>query len=238
MKKSNKILLTIIIGFLIGAILLALIVRIKVVPQNVISFTSHSRSVGKIVTKSFEVDKFSKLEINGFAQLSIKTGDKPKVTVSTDEGYVANVDVSLAEDRLIINVGDGVGRGHDGKFEINIVTNQPLKKITTSGATNLNYVNIHGGELVLEVSGTSNCNLSGKLNILKIRTSGASYINAKNLVADDVTIHSSGASNITVHAKNNLKANLSGMANIGFYGQPENVERKISGMARLKSMED
>lgn len=111
----------------------------------------------------------------------------------------------------------------------------PLKKITTSGASHLDYADINSNSLVLETSGASHCDLAGKINSLQIETSGASHINAKYLIANNVSLKASGATHVVVYAKKLLEVHASGVANIDYYGNPKKVIKDASGMASMES---
>lgn len=235
MKNSNKMLLIVVISLMACIIFAAIIMRINLGPKHSLSFTRTVNLVGKSVTKNFSVDNFSELKINGAALVSIKTGEKTSVTIAADEDCLDNINVSLMGSRLNIDTMHGIGKRSNKKVVVSIVTNQPLKKITTSGASHLDYENITGNELILAANGASDCYLSGKINYLQIKTSGTSHVDAKNLIADDVGLETSGAADVVVHAKKSLKVNASGTAHINYYGKPKNIMRSVSGMASINS---
>jgi len=175
--------------------------------------------------------------MSGFGHVLIKAGEQSSVTVSADEGYISNIAVSLTRGSLNINTEEqGVRWQHEKKVDITIITNHPLEKITLNGASHLDYANINGNSLVLEMNGASHCNLAGKVNSLHIETNGASHVNAKNLMANDVNLETAGASDIAVYANNSLKIHAAGMANINYYGNPKNVVRDVAGMASINSV--
>ncbi len=54
------------------------------------------------------------------------------------------------------------------------------------------------------------------------------------LVAREVEIGISGAGDATVHATESLKARVSGVGNITYYGDPEHKRTKVSGLGHIK----
>lgn len=237
MKNSNKVLLTIIICFLLCTVFVAVIVRGNFISSKIIFGEIVSSETGRNVTKVFNVGDFSELDLGGFGNVSIKAGERSSVSVTTDEGYVSYITVDLVGSELNINTEHGIRLGHDRKIDIIVVTKQPLKKITTNGASKLNYADINSNGLVLEVNGASHCNLSGKTNSLQIEINGAGDVNAKNLIASDVSLETSGAANVEVYAKKFLEIHADGATNINYYGNPKKVVRAVYGMASINSMD-
>jgi hypothetical protein len=232
MKNSNKVVLAVIICFLLSVVFVAFSVRGNFIFGEIVSSEK-----GRNVTKNFNVGNFSELDMSGFGHVSIKAGEQPSVSITTDEGYFSYITADLIGSELNINTEHGTRGWHDKKVDITVVTNQPLKKITINGASYLDYANISSDRLVLEVNGASHCNLSGKINSLQIEANGASHVNAKNLIASDANLETSGAAYIDVYAKKFLEIHAYGMANVNYYGNPKNVVRNVFGMASIKSMD-
>lgn len=245
MKNSNKMLLAVILGFFVCIVIVAVIVRANTGPLHPIHLaalinedvtTKPTVVSGNLATKNFTIGDFTKLNVNGFGQVIIKSGDKPNVSISADATYLANIEVGLDGNELTIDSPHMEGWYHDQPINIVITTNHPLQKIATSGATQLDYAAINGDTLTLEASGSSHCYFAGKVNSLTIETSGSSHVDAGQLVANDVSIDTSGASRITVYAKNSLKIGASGMAHIDYRGNPKSITRDISGMVSINNI--
>lgn len=232
MKNSNKVVLAVIICFLLSAVVVAFSVRGNFIFGEIVS-----REKGTNITKNFNIGNFSELDLAGFGNVSIKAGEQPSVSITTDEGYFSYITVDLSGSKLNINTEHRTRGWHAKKIDITIVTNHPLKKIAVRGASDLDYANINSDSLALEVSGASDCNLSGKINSLQIEISGASHVNAKNLIADNARLEISGTADIDVYAKKFLEIHAYGAANVNYYGNPKNVVRNVFGMASIKSMD-
>lgn len=234
MKNSNKVLLTVVVCFLLGTIFVAATARIHLFAGR--KWVWHDELTGKNITKNFSVDRFTELEVSGACNVLVQFGEKPSVSISADEGYISNIDISSIGSKLSIDTEHGVGWKREGKINITIITNHPLEKITLSGASHLDYMGINGNSLALEMNGASYCNLGGKVNLLQVETNGASNVNAKGLIANDVKLETAGATDIEVYARNSLEIDSSGMAKINYYGNPRNVVRDVAGMASINSM--
>jgi hypothetical protein len=109
---------------------------------------------------------FSELNtLEGTAHISIVSGEKPSVQISADKNDLDRVYVDSKNSELKIGVKESAG-----EVAIKVITNKPLKKSTLNDAGSLNYMGIdNNDELVLKINGSSNCNLSGKVNSLYSR---------------------------------------------------------------------
>ena len=52
-------------------------------------------------------------------------------------------------------------------------------------------------------------------------------------MADEVAIDLSGAANAEVHAKKKLVADVSGAANVAYWGSPDKVSRSVTGVGNV-----
>lgn len=236
MKTSNKVLLIIIMVFFICIILTAIFIRTKVSQEHFGNLISYISSRDKTSTKTFAINNFSELEVAGAADITIKSGEKSEVKITTDEDYLDNIAVNLIGKKLQIDMRYGNIKRFNKEIAIVIITKYPLENISLKGASDLSYTNISGNRLILMLSGAADAYLSGKIENFQIKANGANDIKAKDLIANNVEIHAFGASDITVYTKNYLKVNLFGAADVNYYGQPKKIEPNIAGAARIHSM--
>jgi len=105
------------------------------------------------------------------------------------------------------------------------------------------FSNVKGG-LELEtqsadisIGGAGEISLKGETDALNVNISGAANLNAKELLANKVAITSAGSSNLQSTAKSSLKAEITGTGNLGFYGEVETLNIKISGFGEVDASE-
>lgn len=116
-------------------------------------------------------------------------------------------------------------RGFDDEEQMNI---------TVSGASHLASESIQADKLVLELSGASNAQLSGRIAKLDLELSGASHLNAENLLVRDADIEASGASHAKVNIQKSLQVEASGASKIEYLGNPMNLSRDVSGASTVR----
>lgn len=71
-----------------------------------------------------------------------------------------------------------------------------VDEIASSGSSNLRVIDLSGGKLLVETSGSSDVKLKGKLELLEIETSGSSDVDIVELEARDIRVSTSGSSDI------------------------------------------
>lgn len=106
--------------------------------------------------------------------------------------------------------------------------------LNLNGAGNLVATGIDQEEINVKLSGAGDVKLQGSVSFLTGKVSGAGDIKAKKLIAKTAKLVVSGAGDIKAHASEKIKAKVSGAGDIHVYGNPEIVNKKISGAGSIK----
>ncbi|MEY3542273.1 MAG: hypothetical protein RLZZ204_1085 [Bacteroidota bacterium] len=104
-----------------------------------------------------------------------------------------------------------------------------------SGASNFSG-KIDAEEIKANLSGASDCKVSGSANKLGLVCSGASSFKGSDLKVDEADLDASGASSIKVHVIESLKAHASGASSIQYKGAPKMYNQSASGASSIKQM--
>jgi hypothetical protein len=104
-----------------------------------------------------------------------------------------------------------------------------------SGASNFSG-KIDAEEIKTNLSGASDCKVSGSANKLDLVCSGASSFKGADLKVDEADLDASGASSIKIHVIESLKARASGASSIQYKGSPKIYNQNASGASSIKQM--
>ncbi|MFM1968945.1 MAG: hypothetical protein RL152_322, partial [Bacteroidota bacterium] len=104
-----------------------------------------------------------------------------------------------------------------------------------SGASNFSG-KIESEEIKANLSGASDCKVSGSSNKLDLVCSGASGFKGSDLKVDKADLDASGASSIKIHVIETLKAHASGASSIQYKGAPKMYNQSASGASSIKQM--
>lgn len=179
-------------------------------------------------TRTFE--SFSALEISGAYEVNVIIGDEYKVHISAEDNLIPLIKTKVKGSTLSIYSKKNLRPRED---IVITVTTKELEAVESSGASEITATGIDCSRFSVSLSGAGGISLSGKTDVLDISMSGAGNIDSKNLIANDVYISDSGVGDATVYAANILKAEVSGVGNIEYEGNPSKVSSNVSGVGSI-----
>lgn len=119
---------------------------------------------------------------------------------------------------------------------VKLTGTMPLKfndlELECSGASKLD-LNLNAANLDCNFSGAAIANLAGECSSLDVETSGASKLHAADLRTHNCTLDCSGASQAGIYVTGKLQVTGSGAANIEYAGNPETIEKDMSGACSI-----
>jgi hypothetical protein len=104
-----------------------------------------------------------------------------------------------------------------------------------SGASNFSG-KIDAEEVKANLSGASDCKVTGSANKFDLVCSGASSFKGADLKVDEADLDASGASSIKIQVIESLKARASGASSIQYKGSPKIYNQNASGASSIKQM--
>lgn len=147
---------------------------------------------------------------------------------------------SGSKKELILRVGspklrsidyEGVGTLHlKGHFEGDVL------KISSKGVGQIKIDDLHVGAFSLTSKSVGTVEMKGSANETSIHSDGIGEIDASGFRSKEVDIVSKGAGNLSVYAEQVLRVSMSGIGNVKYYGDPEDVKTDISGMGKVTNM--
>ena len=212
---------------------------------------------GQITKETRTVEAFSSINSQGSWNIEISEGTPGAITVEGDENLLPYVETSVKDGVLSVKPKGAVNLKTRSRITIKLTMNEihSLKlsgsgdingkgaftsegksDIAVSGSGNLNLDFASFNDLDVYVSGSGNIKLIGKTHSLSAHISGSGNIDCSNTHADDLTAMVSGSGNIKVHADNSIHAIISGSGNIFYSGDPEKIDKVISGSGKVIKM--
>lgn len=204
-------------------------------------------------TETRELSDFSKLILEGAADISLKQGNANSISIETKNIATNAITTKIKNGTLLVSMKKG--KYKNTKIKINL-TFQNLAQVTLSGAGNLASentirtdefsliskgagnikLNLNVKELTIDTYGAGNINLSGIATSQKISSKGAGNINAFDLKGSDVETTLAGVGNIHVYASESIKGSLNGVGSIKYKGNPSNVNVSQNGIGNVKKV--
>lgn len=206
---------------------------------------------GNIITVQKDISDFSGLEIGGNYKLSLEEGNAPSLTIKTDENLLDFINVESHNDKLYINNVHTL-KSTDGIYIY--ITYKNLNEISCSGTSFIkNKGSLKTDHLKVDMSGAGAVEMDLEVNNLDVDLSGAGMVKftgyaenenfdisgagglkAFNLKSNNCDISLSGIGGAEVFVTEKLDATISGIGGISYRGQPNIIERHITGLGKIK----
>ena len=204
--------------------------------------------------KSFSFTDFKGLKVGGAYHVRVKKGDQYLVRARGDQEGISNLianqngntlEFKSDEDFWDFNKNNrenvlieitmphlenadfsGAIKSEISGFEENNC------RISQSGAVQT-MVGLNADKLELDLSGAAKISLNGKTEDLQLQASGACNVQASGFRARNADVNLSGASKANIYVTERLKADASGVSNVRYSGNPNNVTTDVSGASKV-----
>jgi hypothetical protein len=206
---------------------------------------------GQIETRTLDLDGFDAVELSHTWFAEIEHGDDFSVVVSADDNVMPVVEVEVRGRTLEVDIERGY-RLDDPTLEIRI-TMPALRRVSASGASHVEigdfpattevgfdvsgvstlFATVEVDAASLDASGASTIELDGTATELTAEASGASHLRLDDLSTARASLELSGASIADLEVTERLEVDLSGASVVEYRGDPEVVERDVSGGSRV-----
>ncbi len=185
---------------------------------------------GKIREEIRTVPKFEAIDLSGSFLAEIECGANPSLKIIAEDNIIPLIAVKVKDGKLQVYTKKSVSPRKEIKL---VITVGDLKSIESSGASSLLVTDINNDDLMVNCSGASSIELFGRTEKFEVNISGAADLKAGELKAEIVNIDISGASNAIVFAAQSLNAQVSGVGNIDYYGNPPKIKTNVSGVGSI-----
>lgn len=171
--------------------------------------------------------KFTRIEVSGVYEISVKRGPDHDVRLSGRENALARATVRIDNDTLYL--GHKKGRGFRSKRSVEAnITLPDLRTVEISGVVDGRVSGVDTDNFRISVSGVGDLNIDGKCNTLYATLSGVGDLDAADLKCHKATIRVSGVGDARVFADEALDAHVSGIGDLTCYGSPKKVKKNKS----------
>ena len=198
--------------------------------------------VGEQITKTFDLEDFQSVAVEGAWQVNLTQGDEWQVEVSHSENLEGDVDVRVRGDRLILGRTSSGSwrwwRRTDSRLMARIVMPE-LSELSLAGASELDFSGFSGDRLEVEIAGAVHINGSdGRYDVLDLEVAGASEVDLRGIVVTDAEVDLAGASEVTLNMDGGVLAgSMAGAGGIDYYGTVAEQRVRIAGVARVNRVD-
>lgn len=175
---------------------------------------------GNVVSKDFEIESVSRVDIESIGTLHLTQGETPSLTIEAEDNYIDKFDVKVTGDKLVIKVEN---KWYDSwlptetiHYYLTLPNVSELKlagairlesdelnlddvKISCAGANDVQINTLNAGIVTFDLSGAANMKVSTMIaDSLSVVIAGVSSVDVEELQADSFDLHISGSGNMKV----------------------------------------
>ena len=206
--------------------------------------------------KNYQLKTFDDIEISGAYKVFLKQSSSYSLKIEADEDDFEYIEVKQNGNKLIISFKENKNIDLDditlwisspklinleinGAVDLECENTWNLQKfdVEINGASKMEW-NINCQSLNMYLNGASSVEIEGNAQKANIEISGAGSLDAIDFITNDFNIEISGAGNANVYAKQSLKASISGIGIVKYYGNPQNVNSNISLLGVLENADE
>jgi hypothetical protein len=214
------------------------------------------RGNGQIVTEEYsDIGSFNEVSIAGSFEVVLRESNQPNLILITDENLLNYIEIDNNNGRLEVNSTRKLRPSDDSRI---IVEYTELEMLDVSGAAAVSAENTLEGnsfelnmsgagevelkldlkELIVDVSGAGAVSLSGFAQRQEISMSGAGGYDGDKLESESAEISISGVGGASIFVTKELNASVSGVGGVSYKGNPEVVNKNVSGLGSVSQDDD
>jgi hypothetical protein len=196
------------------------------------------RCEGPVVTKTFDLNNFESIVLNGGCDINLIQQDKFLVSVEANEEVFGHLDYHVSGNSLILEAVDKVNIIAE-KYSVTIGL-PVLESVTVNGAGDVDLKNgySYDGDLKIEVNGAGDLDFTGiQVPVLSISVNGAGDIDANDLDVKELKLSVNGAGDARVSGKaDKASFSVAGVGGIDARNLDcEDIQTSKAGLASIKT---
>lgn len=175
---------------------------------------------------------FKTIDARGPVSLVVEVGKAHGIRVEGSQKFIERVTTEIVDGELRL--------GYKEKNNVNIrdeervvVTVPELTSFTGEGAGQIVLNKVRAKRFDVDYRGAGRLEMNGRVDELRLRAEGVGEVDAQELVAQDADVTFRGIGAVSVHARNRLRAEVQGMGELTYYGNPRAVSKSVSGIGSV-----
>jgi hypothetical protein len=207
--------------------------KIVINGQEINGITNSIKGSGVKQTIARKVKDFSSVDSRGAFDIEYQHGS-PSLKISGDDNLINHVKTKAKDKTLHLSIDKAYSTNHAILVQI---TSPNIASIAINGTSNVKLDGIETEYLKISLFGTADLTANGIASRVELNVQGSGDTNIKSLIADFVSVYLQGSGDIILTAKEQLDASISGVGDILFFGHPDKIRKKISGVGDIEAGE-
>lgn len=190
---------------------------------------AYIKGSGKITHSQRKLDKFEELSVDGGFSVSYEASNENSIEIVGDDNIIPLIVAQVAGNKLTVYPDKSFSSQNTIQL---LIKSAKLNSINLSGTTSGLFHGIQSDSLKLEVAGTGDAVIDGKVSSLDVTAEGTGNLDLKSIAASKATVNINGTGRVTLTVSGHLDANIIGVGNIVYYGKPT-ITKNILGVGEI-----
>ncbi|MGB7991603.1 MAG: head GIN domain-containing protein [Candidatus Methylophosphatis roskildensis] len=213
-------------------------------------FVSREADAADVVRQERPVAAFDRLIVHGVFDVAITQGAREQLSVTAEPRLMPNIVTRVERRTLIIETSGSLKTDKTLRIDLTV---RELQHLEADGSSSIRIDRLRAGALDLELSGSADLKAARlTLDTLKLRLAGSATVElggstgsqtvqingsadyrGEGLDSASARVAASGSANATLRVRENLDADVSGSADLTYFGNPK-VRKSVSDAASLE----
>lgn len=179
-----------------------------------------------------KVADFKGIAVHGAVNLTVEAGKSYSLKVYGDPRFIDRVTSRVIDGELRLDMKDGSRTKLDSGDRV-VVTMPALETFKGEGAGLVQLTNVRGERLDVDYRGAGRLLVAGEVRELRLHAQGVGEVDTRELLTQDANVRFEGIGSVEIHAKGKLNADVRGMGNLTYHGNPRVVNKSVSGIGSV-----
>ncbi len=187
---------------------------------------------GAYQSKKQALPPYNKVIVEGNFDVNYYRKNKSSAKISADQNLLPFVNVRVNNNTLYLKMDTSYSTQ---KSIIIDIFSPTLNSVTVNGASDVHLNSIRSDDFNIRLTGSGDITANGNTKALYVTITGSGDINAKKLIAQKATVDLKGSADVTITAQKTLDISISGSGDITYFGNPERINKSLSGSGDISS---
>ena len=179
-----------------------------------------------------KVDDFKGVVVHGAANLTVEAGKSYSLKVYGDPRFIDRVTSRVVDGELRLDLKEQSRTKLDEEDRV-VVTLPVLESFRGEGAGLMRLKNVRGERLDVDYRGAGRLLVDGEVRELRLHAQGVGEVDTRDLRAQDANVRFEGIGSVEIYAKGKLNADVRGMGNLTYHGNPRVVNKSVAGIGSV-----
>jgi len=190
---------------------------------------------GHVVEQVRQIAGIQSVNVSGPFDVLLTVGVDESLVVSADKNLLPFLTTTTRGEELLITTSRSVCSENPMEIRLSV---RHLTSVSSDGASDFKITGVDGQILRLHFAGASDISVAGDVDNFTVVLSGASDLDAAGLRADRAKVTISGSAEARINVKDSLDAEITGVGDIYFLGNPTITIKDQTGLGEVLPLVD